>query len=140
MNIHCNPILIHNGLFLGVPHKWDARFRPQTFIELKDIYIYFFLNKIFFHFPKVIILTKFTCNNYIFYARKIIFINMCELYFYSQMYRIENSRTMCYKPNCYSCKTNQICFNMLKIFVVYMSENYFKLQLFELMYKLFCIR
>jgi len=25
----------------------------------------------------------------------------------------ENYITMCYKPNCYSCKTNYICFNML---------------------------
>ena len=24
-----------------------------------------------------------------------------------------NYMTMCYKPNCYSCKTNQICFDML---------------------------
>ena len=28
-------------------------------------------------------------------------------------YHFENYITMCYKPNCYSCNTNQVCFNML---------------------------
>ena len=29
----------------------------------------------------------------------------------------ENYITMCYKPNCYLCKTNQICFNIVIVIV-----------------------